>query len=258
MSGNENLIERNAEYWNGRAGSYSEVNKWELAGESRGSWKTVIDSCLRDHFGGIEFSSVDVLDIGCGPGFFPVILTELGYKVTAVDLSKEMLAEARQNAGNLAGSINFRRMNAESLELPDCCFDAVISRNLTWNLPHPDAAYAEWCRVLKPGGLLINFDSNWYHYLFDEDKRAGYETDRARSEELGMNDQNVGEDFDLMEDIALEMPLSQIDRPAWDLEFLAGLGMRASADTAIWKRVWTEQEKVNFASTPMFMIAAVK
>ena len=203
-------------------------------------------------------AEISVLDVGCGPGFFAVILTELGYKVTAVDLSEEMLTEARLNAGTLSESISFMRMNAEDLGFPDNCFDVVISRNLTWNLPHPDIAYAEWCRALKPGGLFINFDSNWYHYLYDEKKRAGYEADRARSEELQLDDQNVGDNFDLMEDIAREMPLSRIDRPVWDIAVLSALGMKASADTDVWQKVWTDQEKVNFASTPMFMITAVK
>ncbi len=258
MSDIDTIIEKNAEYWEGRAGSYSEVNKWELAGESRYNWKQVISECIGVHFADKAPSSVSVLDAGCGPGFFSVIITELGYRVTAVDLSTEMLAEARQNAGDLSEKIDFRCMNVEALEFPEYSFDVVISRNLTWNLPHPDAAYAEWCRVLRPGGLLINFDSNWYHYLFDEEKRAGYEADRVKSEELGMDDQNVGDNFDLMEGIACEMPLSRIDRPSWDLEILTGLGLKASADSEIWERVWTEQEKVNFASTPMFMITAAK
>lgn len=258
MSDTQNLKEQNAEYWDGRASSYSDVNKWELAGESRGSWKSVIGECISAHYAGRSPAEISVLDAGCGPGFFTVILTELGCKVTAVDLSDEMLTEARLNAGDLADSIRFIRMDAEALDIADDSFDVVISRNLTWNLPHPDTAYAEWCRVIRPGGLLINFDSNWYHYLYDEEKRAGYEADRARSEELQMDDQNVGENFDVMEDIAKEMPLSRIDRPSWDLNVLSGLGMRTEADISVWQKVWTEQEKVNFASTPMFMITAVK
>ena len=252
------IKELNAEYWNGRASSYSDVNKWELAGESRDSWKSVISACIGSHYDNRAPADISVLDVGCGPGFFAVILTELGYKVTAVDLSEEMLAEAKLNAGELSESISFMRMNAEALDIDDDSFDVVISRNLTWNLPHPDTAYAEWCRALKPGGLFINFDSNWYHYLYDEEKRAGYDADRARSEELHLGDQNVGENFDVMEDIAREMPLSRIDRPVWDIAVLTALGMKTAADTEVWQRVWTDQEKINFSSTPMFMITAVK
>ena len=258
MAISEKKISENAEYWNGRAAGYSDVNKWELAGESRSMWKAALKDRISGCCPGRQESEISVLDVGCGPGFFAVILTELGYRVTAVDLSEEMLGEARMNAGSLAERIQFRRGNAEALDYPDDSFDIVISRNLTWNLPHPDIAYSEWCRVLKPGGALINFDANWYRYLHDDDRRAGYEADRAKSESLGLDDQNVGEGFDVMEEIARDMPLSKIERPDWDMGFLTGLGMNVRADTEIWRKVWTDQEKVNFASTPLFLITAVK
>ena len=149
-------------------------------------------------------------------------------------------------------------MNAEALRLEDASFDVVISRNLTWNLPHPDAAYAEWVRVLRPGGLLLNFDANWYAYLFDEKAQAAYNQDRINSAEQGVWDQNVGENFDVMEDIARRVPLSSIRRPAWDLTQLCGLGLHARADERIWQRVWSEEEKLNFSSTPLFMVRGIK
>ena len=149
-------------------------------------------------------------------------------------------------------------MNAEALDLADESFDVVISRNLTWNLPHPDRAYAEWARVLKPGGLLLNFDANWYAYLFDDEAQAAYERDRVNSAEQGVWDQNVGENFDVMEDIARRVPLSNIRRPEWDLALLQGLGLHAEADGQIWQRVWSEEEKLNFSSTPLFLVRAAK
>ena len=199
-----------------------------------------------------------MLEVGTGPGFFAILLCELGYDVTAIDLTPAMLEEAKKNAGDMAGSIRFMEMNAEALMFEDASFDVVISRNLTWNLPHPDAAYAEWARVLKPGGLLLNFDANWYAYLFDEKAQAAYEQDRLNSAERGVWDQNVGENFDVMEDIARRVPLSGIRRPAWDLTQLCSLGMNAQADEQVWRRVWSEAEKLNFSSTPMFMVRATK
>lgn len=252
------ISQENKNYWAKRSSGYSDVNKEELAGESRAKWKEVIGRQLSSHFGDRPAADISVLDVGTGPGFFAIILTELGYRVTAADFSPEMLSEAGQNAGSLADSIDFREMDAMSLGFPDSSFDAVISRNLTWNLPRPDAAYREWCRVLKPGGILINFDSNWYSYLFDDAARKAFEADRAASEDLGLGDQNVGDSFDVMEDIARMMPLSRIKRPAWDIDVLSGLEMKVTSDTGIWKEVWTLQEQVNFASTPMFMINAVK
>ena len=53
-------------------------------------------------------------------------------------------------------------IDGSKLDFEDNTFDVVISRNLTWNLEHPDVAYREWVRVLKAGGRLLNFDANGY------------------------------------------------------------------------------------------------
>ena len=61
-----------------------------------------------------------------------------------------------------------------------------------------------------------------------------------------------------MESIARKAPLSARKRPEWDLDILRELGMEALADTEIWKQVWTREERINNASTPMFLIEARK
>lgn len=230
----------------------------ELAGVQRNSWSACLCGEIRKHFPGKSPEEISVLEVGTGPGFFAILLSEAGYHVTAIDLTPAMLTEAKRNAGDLAGQIAFREMNAEELSFEDESFDVVVSRNLTWNLPHPDTAYRKWCRVLRPGGLLLNFDANWYSYLFDEQAAAAYAADRRNSAEAGVGDQNVGENFDRMEDIARRVPLSQILRPDWDLNLLSALGMTVEADTSIWRSVWSEEEKINFASTPLFLIRAGK
>ena len=252
----ETILEENREYWTGRAAGYSEVNRLELSTSQRQKWKDCLRAEIMSRFPGREPGSLRMLEIGTGPGFFAILLCELGFDMTAVDLTPAMLSEARKNAGALAGGIRFLEMNAEALTFADDSFDVVVSRNLTWNLPHPDRAYREWARVLKPGGLLLNFDANWYAYLFDEAAQAAYERDRVNSAEQGIWDQNVGDRFDVMEDIARRVPLSGIRRPAWDLETLAGLGLRCEADEQVWQRVWSEEEKLSFASTPLFLVRA--
>ena len=258
MIDNISLFEKNRSYWSQRSVSYSDVNKEELSGESRHKWSAVLRKAIRSHFPDRPAGDISVLDIGTGPGFFAILLAEMGFKVTAVDLSPAMLAEAVNNAGDLAKKIDFREMSAECLDFQSESHDVAVSRNLTWNLPHPESAYSEWCRVLRSGGLLLNFDSNWYNYLFDDSAKTKYESDRLRSAELGLGDQNIGENFDLMEDIARSLPLSSLARPAWDEAVLSELGMDVRVNADIWKKVWTLQEQTNFSSTPMFMITAFK
>ena len=258
MGCRDTILDENREYWTGRASGYSEVNRQELSTGQRKKWKACLREELVRQFPERTMEDLRVLEVGTGPGFFAILLRELGCGVTAVDLTPAMLAAAKENAGPLADEIQFFEMNAEALELADESFDAVISRNLTWNLPHPDRAYAEWARVLRSGGLLLNFDANWYAYLFDDEAQAAYDRDRANSAEQGVWDQNVGENFDVMEDIARRVPLSNIRRPEWDLALLQGLGLHAEADGQIWQRVWSEEERLNFSSTPLFLVRAVK
>lgn len=255
---NATIIRENREYWTRRAPGYSQVNREELATDQRRRWRQVLRERIGARFPGRTPESIDILEVGTGPGFFAILLAEAGYRVTAIDLTPTMLAEARRNAGALSNRIAFMEMNAQALGFEDGRFDVVVSRNVTWNLPEPEAAYREWTRVLRPGGLLLNFDANWYRYLFDGDARDAFERDRANSAEADVGDLNVGENFDQMEDIARRVPLSRIDRPQWDAEALTSLGMAVETDRRIWERVWSRQEKINLASTPMFLVCGYK
>jgi len=149
-------------------------------------------------------------------------------------------------------------MNAEELTFPSKSFDVIVSRNLTWNLPHPQKAYTHWVRVLKDGGLLLNFDANWYHYLHDEEAKSAHLTDRANIAASDVEDECAGTNVDAMEAIARQTPLSALSRPKWDKEILSSLHMQVKTYANIWQRVWTRQERINNASTPMFMVESKK
>ena len=250
--------EENIHYWTERTPGYLEVNQGELASRQRIVWGSIISERIAARFPERTPDQLQVLDVGTGPGFFAIILTEMGYRVTAVDYTASMLKAAKENAGSLASDISFYQMNAEELDFPDNSFDVLVTRNLTWNLRHPKKAYARWSRVLKKGGLLLNFDAGWYRYLYDEAARKGHLQDRENIVNSKVGDETEGTDVAAMEAIARKAPLSARKRPEWDLDMLQELGMEAFADTEIWKRVWTREERINNASTPMFLIEARK
>ena len=112
--------------------------------------------------------------------------------------------------------------------------------------------------MLKPGGLLLNFDANWYRYLYDAQAEERHRADRDKVRLTGTADDTAGTDVAAMEAIARQAPLSRRVRPQWDLQVLSSLGMRPAADPEIWRRVWTREEWINNASTPMFLVAASK
>lgn len=246
-------------YWTQRAEGYSEYNQKEMADARRSMWKNKLLSLLEENFPGKNPEELKVLDVGTGPGFFALLLAEAGYQVTAADVTEEMLKEAKKNTGVFAEKITWKLSDAQKLELGDCEFDAVFSRNVTWNLENPGQAYEEWVRVLKPGGLLCNFDADWYGHLYDEEKRSGYEKDRQRVEEKNLEDYYTGTDIERMEAIARQVPLSRQKRPQWDVEALKNAGLtEVSCDTEVWKQVWTEEEIANNGSTPIFLLSGKK
>ena len=156
---NEAILMENRTYWTHRAPSYSEVNREELATRQHVVWKQVLTEQISARFPDRILEQIYILEIGTGPDFFAILLAEEGYRVTAIDMTPSMLDEARSNADKLCDYIDFQEMNAEKLSFHDACFDVILSRNVTWNLTEPEKAYAEWARVLKPGGLLMTFDA---------------------------------------------------------------------------------------------------
>ena len=66
----KDLLSEIESYWTTRAEGYSEVNHKELNGMQKGAWLEVLES----QFPKKAKEELKILDIGTGPGFFPVIL----------------------------------------------------------------------------------------------------------------------------------------------------------------------------------------
>lgn len=96
-----------------------------------------------------------VLDIATGTGFVALLLAELGHQVTGIDASQTMLANARAKAAERGLPVGFVEGVTERLPFPDASFDAVTARHFIWTLVEPEKAFAEWRRVLTPGGTLV-------------------------------------------------------------------------------------------------------
>ena len=96
-----------------------------------------------------------VLDVGTGTGVVAITAARAGARVLALDLTPELLAQARENA-NIAGhdEIQWTEGDAERLPYADASFDVVLSQFGHMFAPRPDVVVAEMRRVLKPGGRV--------------------------------------------------------------------------------------------------------
>jgi len=249
------LLEKVENYWDKRSEGYCEVNLEELNSFKKTAWIELIN----EHAPKVTGRKLKVLDIGTGPGFLAIIMASCGYDVTAIDYTEAMLQKAKNNAKSLDVEIQFHRMDAHKLNFADNTFDLIITRNLKWNLEKPQDAYKDWHRVLASDGILLNFDANWYHHVFYPEKRNAYEQDRVNAKAKKFKDHYITTNTVAMEEIARNLPLSKIDRPEWDTKVLTEIGFKKIfVQNDIGSRVWNEEEKVNYGSTPMFMIVAEK
>jgi ubiquinone/menaquinone biosynthesis C-methylase UbiE len=78
-----------------------------------------------------------------------------GVKLTAVELSPEMLAIGRQRAEEIGRQVDLRQGDVQELEFADGSFDSVVCTLGLCTIPEPRKAVAEAKRVLRPGGKLI-------------------------------------------------------------------------------------------------------
>jgi SAM-dependent methyltransferase len=98
------------------------------------------------------------LDLGCGTGIAFELLTGLGWRVTAVDISEDQVALARR-IGDQMG-IDVRIADAARLPFETGSFDAVVSLLTHTDFEDAAAAFAEAARVLRPGGSLVYVGSH--------------------------------------------------------------------------------------------------
>ncbi|MBO6127984.1 MAG: class I SAM-dependent methyltransferase [Pseudobutyrivibrio sp.] len=240
----ENIKDKVENYWTKRAESFFELRHDEIESYKSSRWLEEIKGLLP------KKEKLNILDLGCGTGFFEVILGREGHKVTGVDLTEEMIAKANDMIriyGLQESQVKAVVGDAEKLDFLDESFDVVITRNLTWTLPHPIEAYKEWYRLLKKGGVLINFDAEYAkgaHNLTSPENIAHKNVSKALADEC--------------HDIYHMLTISTLDRPEWDINVLGEIGFKETiADKTFGERIFAERDEF-YIPDKMFSIRAKK
>ncbi len=236
--------DRIVRYWTERSEDFEKLRHAELDSYMARLWMKEMGQHLS------KKKSCRILDVGTGCGFFAILLAKEGYDVEGIDLTAAMIKRAEELAFEEGVSVPFHVMDAESLEYPDESFDIVIARNLTWTLPNPEKAYCEWLRVLKKGGMLLNYDGDYGKETFEKERKHLPEQhvhNRVNRSLLAECDA-----------IKRELDISRKIRPLWDMEFLRAWGCESvSADTGISDRIYLKQDEF-YNPTPMFLIRVIK
>lgn len=247
------LKEKNEKYWDESSEIYSDLILEELSNFKKDAWKNLIKRNVeKDNY-------KKVLDVGTGPGFFAIIMSQMGYEVTAVDSSEMMIKQAMNNAKVVGVNANFIQCDVDSLPFQEDSFDIIISRNVTWTLQEPEKVYKLWHKILKKEGKVIIFDANWNERLINPEIQKRYEKDIEEAKKLGFYI-DIGDSLEAEGDsISLKLPLTYEKRPAWDKEILSKIGFKEIIiDDDINKEVHVAAERIANRTTPMFYICAKK
>jgi SAM-dependent methyltransferase len=96
------------------------------------------------------------LEIGAGTGYFGLNLMIAGVieEMVATDISPGMLRALSESAAELGLDVETACCEAASLPFPDASFDLVFGHAVLHHLPDLEAAFAEFRRVLRPGGEM--------------------------------------------------------------------------------------------------------
>jgi SAM-dependent methyltransferase len=240
----EPIKHRVTHYWSHRAESFETQRLREFESEKKERWLAEFRKYLP------QGRTLRILDVGTGTGFFACLLAEEGHDTTGIDLTPDMIEHAEHMAAVLGIDVRFQLMDAEEPEFEPESFDVLVTRNLTWTLPHIAKAYREWYKLLKPGGVLINFDADYYTALETEEE---VELPENHAHKLVPDYMKAENDAITMEVGAYQMP-----RPQWDVQLLVEAGFeRVCVDMGVYKRIYAEIDEF-YNPTPIFTIAAFK
>ena len=102
-----------------------------------------------------------VLEIAPGAGYLSIELAKLGnYKITGMDISKDLVEIASSNAKEAGVDIDFRQGNVSNMPFHENEFNFIVCVLAFKNFKEPIKALAEMYRVLKPNGTALIMDLN--------------------------------------------------------------------------------------------------
>jgi ubiquinone/menaquinone biosynthesis C-methylase UbiE len=149
----ERIRDANTRYHDAAATSYDE--KWGIdfgaVGQQQvlGKLRKALGETPSRPFG-------DALEIGAGTGYFSLNLLQLGLirRATATDISPGMLSTLRGSAAGVGVEVETVQTGAEDLPFDDQSFDFVFGHAVLHHIPDLEHAFAEFARVLRPGGRI--------------------------------------------------------------------------------------------------------
>jgi ubiquinone/menaquinone biosynthesis C-methylase UbiE len=149
----EEIKDVNTRYHDVAASEYD--SKWGISYDRRGAEQVL--GKMRKALGDDRGPFARSLEIGAGTGYFTLNLLLAGVidEAVATDISQGMLDELDRSAARLGVPVATVRSDAAELPFEDDSFDLLFGHAILHHIPDLDAAFAEFRRVLRPGGTVV-------------------------------------------------------------------------------------------------------
>ena len=206
------VSERIREFWDADAATYDDTTSHAISDPlESATWRQAIREALPE-------PPARILDAGAGTGALSLLAVELGFEVTALDLSAGMLAQAERKAAERGFADRIRFVVGSVGEPPPGPFDAVIERHVLWTVPDPVAALRAWREVAS---RVVLFEGLWGSMTVSDRLRSAV-ADAIRTGLRTPPDHHAP----YPEEVLRELPLASLASPAPLIEAVHEAGWR--------------------------------
>ena len=152
--------EKKEKYWSRYACTYDDYTDYVVGKNLR---QAIVERLLEEHELG------EIVEFGCGTGYYTKAIAGKARHVLATDLSDEMLEIAHINLKGLH-NVTFQKVDCENSSFPAERFDTVVMANVIHTIENPLKALHESHRILKGRGLLLiiaytDYGLTWFEQM---------------------------------------------------------------------------------------------
>ncbi len=139
------MIAKKERYWDNFSHSYDQGAEYVVGRSLR---EAIAEKLRREQGLG------EVVEFGCGTGYFTKVVAEQATRIIASDLSDQMLEAVRMRLKDVP-NVTVQKEDCESPSFPSLSYDTVLMANVLHTVEHPLKALEESYRILKLSGKLL-------------------------------------------------------------------------------------------------------